>query len=259
MTAWPYIAQQFLTPLCMTTTQKPIPISCFVSQHWFLFWVQVPRNRTIACSLAWSGPRFTNFSPQFEFDENFALLYFQCCPSDRNKFLNMPRQHRYRAMYKILKRSLCQNRGENETKFPSNLNLDGKTVTETGPWVDPFYLHIIMRRTQSETFGPDASLTEGISIQVLIRLEYLFVYIISSVKSFVTKFCRPKDSITVSGSTGSSIWLNHLPFIAKANLIIFIIPNNYSCDVRRSPTTDQPFGTVHFGGALNQPIIVKHN
>ena len=91
--------------------------------------------------------------------------------------------------------------------------LDGKTVTETGPWVDPFYLYIIMRRTQSETFGPDASLTEGISIQVLIRLEYLFVYIISSVKSFVTKLCRPKDSITVSGSTGSSIWLNQLPFI----------------------------------------------
>ena len=33
-------------------------------------------------------------------------------------------------------RSLYQNRDERETKFPSNLNCDGKTVIETGPWYD---------------------------------------------------------------------------------------------------------------------------
>ena len=42
------------------------------------------------------------FSPQFEFDGNFALLLFRCWPSNRNIFLNMVRQHSCRAMHKIL-------------------------------------------------------------------------------------------------------------------------------------------------------------
>ena len=44
----------------------------------------------------------TIFCPQFKFDGYFALLLFRYWPSDRNKFLHMPRQHSCRAMYKIL-------------------------------------------------------------------------------------------------------------------------------------------------------------
>ena len=49
------------------------------------------------------GPvSLTIFCPQFKFDGYFALLLFRYWPSDRNKFLHMPRQHSCRAMYKIL-------------------------------------------------------------------------------------------------------------------------------------------------------------
>ena len=94
-------------------------------------------RRPAKAKAPYQGPvSLTDFWPKFKFDGKFALLKFCYWPSDRSKFLHMPRQHSCRAMYKIWQRSLYQNRVENESKFPSNLNCDGKTVSETGPWAE---------------------------------------------------------------------------------------------------------------------------
>ena len=62
----------------------------------------------------------TIFCPQFKFDRNFALLKFRCWPSDRNK-------------------------------FPSNLNRDEKTVSETGPCLSSRTAAYLRKRRE---YGP---------------------------------------------------------------------------------------------------------
>ena len=101
---------------------------------WLMVRCQSGVLRLIVCVVSDQRPvSLTIFCPEFKFDGKFALLQFCYWPSDRNKFLHMPRQHSCRAMYTILQRPLHYNRGVSESKFPSNLNCDGKTASETGP------------------------------------------------------------------------------------------------------------------------------
>ena len=72
------------------------------------------------------------FCSHFKFDGNFALLWFHCWSSDRNKYLHIPRQHSCRVMYK-----LCRDRfiriELSETKYLSNLKYDGQTTVIRAP------------------------------------------------------------------------------------------------------------------------------
>ena len=91
----------------LTTLGIQCRVSSIVTQP-HSSWVHVQlANCSYIIDNAQRGPvSLTICCPQFKFDGNFALLYFCCWPSDRNKFLHMPRQHSCRAMYKILWRLL---------------------------------------------------------------------------------------------------------------------------------------------------------
>ena len=105
----------------------------------------------------------------------------------------MPRQHSCRGMSKILWRSLCWNRCERNTKFPSKRNCDGKTLVEWTPeHTSSVYIWLCTSRIESHygTIFMSISLwrlwTDVYMMYMYMMYMYIITYLISSPNSSVT-------------------------------------------------------------------------
>ena len=75
----------------------------------------------------------TIFSFLFKFDGKLVLVLLHCKVSYRYKISQMPQQHSFRDMCKILQWSFHYNMDDRKLKLPSNLIYEGKNVREMGP------------------------------------------------------------------------------------------------------------------------------